>query len=87
MRECTFRPNVKSSEHTFTNLIAKHHSKPKKAALANMKNFLKRLNHAEERKKEHVESILKHYESYSIPQNQESRIQEAYKSQDYQAEQ
>ena len=63
MRECTFRPNVKSSEHTFTNQIAKHHSKPKKAALANMKNFLKRLNQAEERKKEHVESILKQYES------------------------
>ena len=63
MRECTFRPNVKSSEHTFSNLNAKLHSKPKKAALANMKNFLKRLNKAEERKKEHVESILKQYES------------------------
>ena len=63
MRECTFRPNVKSSEHTFTSLIAKSHSKPKKAALANMKNFLKRLNQAEERKRDHVESILKQYES------------------------
>ena len=45
-----------------------------------MKNFLKRLNQAEERKKEHVESILKQYESSSIIHNQESQVQEAYNS-------
>jgi hypothetical protein len=87
VRECTFRPNVKTSEHTFNKLVSKPHSKPKKAALANMKNFLKRLNQAEERKKEHVESILKQYESSSFPQNQESRVQEAYNSKENQSQQ
>jgi hypothetical protein len=62
VRECTFKPNIKSSEYTFNNLIQKavpKEKQKKKKNLANIKNFIKRLDQAEERKKEHVESILK----------------------------
>ena len=63
IRQCTFKPDIKQSEATYTNLIQKSAAKSKKKNLSSIKNFMKRLNQVEERKKEQVESILKKYES------------------------
>ncbi len=67
IRQCTFKPDIKQSETTYAHLIQKSIASggklKNKKNLSSIKNFMKRLNQVEERKKEHVEGILKKYES------------------------